>query len=82
MSIGSVLFSLVSENDSKSLCPIRLFAAMISIPAVLFFTIGFGIQICQGHFDLQSMATAFTTLTGGYTALGISVAMKMKNEVQ
>lgn len=80
MSIKSLLFSLISENDGKSLCPIRLFAAAVSVPAVIFFTIAFVLQLIHGNIEVQSMATTFATLTAGYAALGASVALKMKGE--
>jgi uncharacterized protein YebE (UPF0316 family) len=82
MTIKSLIFSLISENDGKSLCPIRLFAAAISVPAILFFVIGYSILMYHGHFDLQSMANTFAVLTGGYAALGVSVGLKMRNETQ
>lgn len=76
------LLGLVTENDGTSLCPIRCFALIISIPALLFFTIGYSIQFCQGHIDVQAMSNSFAVLTGGYAALGVSVGLKMRNETQ
>lgn len=78
--ILSLLKSLITEQDGVSLCPIRVFAVALSVPAVLFFIIGCVLQIKQGHFDIQAMSTAFATLTAGYAALGASVALKMIKE--
>jgi hypothetical protein len=82
MSIKTLIKGLITENDGTSICPIRLFAAIISVPAIIFFIVDGVIQIYTGHIDMQGMSTAFATLTAGYASLGVSVALKMKNETQ
>jgi hypothetical protein len=77
-----MLLSLITENDGRSICLIRLFAVLLTIPTLLFFVIGITTQLIHGHFDLQGMSTAFATLCGGFASLGVSVALKMKNETQ
>jgi len=70
------LKDLLTENDGISYCPVRVFAFFISIPAILLFTGGFGLQIYQGHFDGQVFSTAFATMSAGFMAFGVSVAAK------
>jgi hypothetical protein len=76
MNIKKLISDVLTENDGKSFCPVRVFAAGLSTPAILFFIVDCVGQLYHGHLDLQTMATAFATMTGGFAALGIGVAAK------
>lgn len=74
--IKKLIKDLVTENDGVSYCPIRVFAFGLSIPTVILFITGAGLQLSHGHLDLQSLATAFATMSAGFAAFGASVALK------
>lgn len=76
MDFKKFINDILTENDGKSYCPIRVFSAGISTPAVLFFITDCGMQLYQGHLDLQTMATAFSTMCAGFAGLGAGVAVK------
>jgi hypothetical protein len=74
--IKKLIKDLITENDGSSYCPIRVFAFVLSFPAVIIFLAGYTIQLIHGHFDGQGFSTAFATMTAGFAAFGASVAMK------
>jgi uncharacterized membrane protein len=75
-SIKQFLKDLITENDGVSFCPVRILSMGLSVPTVVMFVAGYAASIYQGHFDGQNMALAFTTLCGGFAAIGAGVAAK------
>ena len=74
--IKKLVKDLLTENDGLSYCPIRCFAAAISVPGILLFVIGYSVQIYKGQFDGQQMAIAFSTIMAGFAASGLGIAAK------
>jgi len=75
-SIKQLIKDMITENDGVSFCPVRILSMGLSVPTVLMFIAGYAASIFQGHFDGQNMALAFTTLCGGFAAIGAGVAAK------
>lgn len=78
--LASMLKSMITEKDGVSLCPVRVLSMGLSVPTVIMFVAGYAMAILHGSFDGQNMALAFTTLCGGFAAIGGGVAVKTLTE--
>ena len=80
--LKKILKDLLTENDNSTYCTIRVLSVCLSFPTILLFIWGCIQQAWSGHIDLGAMATAFTTMAGGFTALGAGVAVKSFTETR
>lgn len=80
-SIKQFIKDLITENDGVSYCPVRILSMSLSVPTIALFLVGYAASIYQGHFDGQNLALAFTTLCGGFAAIGGGVAVKALTDI-
>lgn len=76
MLFKKLLKDVMTEGDNATYCPVRVFAAALSVPSIVFFIAGCVQHLYRGDLSLQDLATSFTTMAGGFAAFGAGVAVK------
>ena len=74
--IKKFLLDLFTENDGKSVCPVRTMSILLTVPTIIMFIVGFALKIHSGNFDGHDLATSFSILSAGIAASAAGIAAK------
>lgn len=71
------IYDLMTENDGKSFCPLRVYGALLCIPAVLALVLAGGWLMLTGRLRVMEFAQAVTVMAGALmTIFGVGVTVK------